>query len=77
MDPETTTTTTGSPPFSLSTADWASITKGALIAASGAGGLALLHYFDAIDYGAFDGAVASGIAILINLLRKYTTDTQE
>lgn len=65
----------GSPAFSLASADWLSIVKGALIAAAGAGSVAALQYFDAIDFGQYDVAAASLIAIIINFVRKLITNT--
>ncbi len=69
----------GSPPLMLDGSDLQSILRGALLAAGGA----LVTYFSVevipnLDDSTVVGAIIAGCAsTLLNVLRKYLTDTQE
>jgi hypothetical protein len=69
--------TTGSKRFTWSKEDWQKIGKGLLLAL---GGVALEYVADTIpqvDFGQFDTVVAAGFAVLLNIARKYLSDTRE
>lgn len=54
-----------------------SVFKGALIAAAGAALTYVTEFVSGTDFGSFGPIVAAGLAVLVNLLRKYAVDDWE
>lgn len=67
----------GTPALSIGKIDWKKIGIGALVALGGT----LLTYVSQIvantDFGVFTPLVVSGWAIVVNILRKFLTDTSQ
>lgn len=66
---------TGSKPFAISPDDFAKLAKGAMIAAAGAALTYVAAAIPGIDFGPYTPAVTAVAAVLVNLARKFLTDT--
>lgn len=58
----------------MTSIDWKSIGRGALVAAAGAGLAALTALTTGVDFGPYAGPfVSAALAVAANVLRKYAT----
>jgi hypothetical protein len=55
--------------------EWAKIGKGAAIAGGGAAAVYLFQELGQYDYGEWGALVGAGLSVLINFLRKLTSDS--
>jgi len=59
--------------FGMDTKEWASIGKGLLIAAVGAGLTYLTQWISGADFGDYTPMIVAALSVLTNLVRKWTT----
>ena len=69
--------TTGSKPFDWSKEDWKRLFKGAMLAAVGAGGAAIIEYASGYNFGQYDLLAGALCSVAANALRMYLMNTQQ
>lgn len=66
-----------SPKFNLTTTDWDSIKRGALVALAGALVVFLVETVSTLDVGAYTPFLVAIASVLVNVIRKWISEQRE